>query len=262
MLSDITMMAHERSRDLVLDGNPCHEEALEVAKMAGVDFILNVTLDHCFKTTGVFAGDLELAHAEAAAKVKSYVGVAVDGEYDIVVTHAGYVGINHYQAAKSAVAALGALKKDGHLIIIADNKDQAGPVGSLAYRTCLQILALIGPEAFDRIVASKDWTFIPEQWQVQEWAKVFKRIPMRNFVYFAPQLDGRHWSGLPGVDGASFLDSARLAQPRFADAAEVVERGIAAIVEASKQRGEPEPRIAYLSDGPYGIPFRRGSPCL
>ena len=61
--------------------------------------------------------------------MKSYVGVPVDGKYDIVVTHAGYVGINHYQAAKTAVAAQGALKEGGHLIVVADNTD-ARPIPS------------------------------------------------------------------------------------------------------------------------------------
>ncbi|MGA2547350.1 MAG: nickel-dependent lactate racemase [Rectinemataceae bacterium] len=255
------MMAHEKSRDLVLDGNPCHEEALEVAKMAGVDFIVNVTLDHSFRTTGVFAGDLEEAHAAAVAKVKSYVSVGVDGEYDIVVTHAGYVGINHYQAAKAAVAATGALKTGGHLVLIADNTDGANPVGSLAYRTCLQLLTVVGAEAFDRLLLSDAWTFIPEQWQVQKWAEVFKRIPMGNFIYFAPQLDERHWSGLPGIDGAAFVEPERRGRLSLSDAADVVERALSSIIARSGVEGRPEPRIAYLADGPYGIPFNRGAPC-
>ena len=44
-----------------LEGNPVHQQMLEAAKMAGVDFIVNVaTGDH--RITGVFAGDLEEAH--------------------------------------------------------------------------------------------------------------------------------------------------------------------------------------------------------
>ena len=35
------VLASPLARDLVLDGNPCHEEALEVAKKAGVDYIIN-----------------------------------------------------------------------------------------------------------------------------------------------------------------------------------------------------------------------------
>ncbi|MBN2244522.1 MAG: DUF2088 domain-containing protein, partial [Candidatus Aminicenantes bacterium] len=41
------------SRDLVLDNNPVHEEALNVARMAGCDMIVNVTLDPEYNLTGV-----------------------------------------------------------------------------------------------------------------------------------------------------------------------------------------------------------------
>ena len=51
--------------NLILEGNPCHEEAIEVAKTVGVDFIVNVTLDKDMRITGVFAGDLEEAHMKA-----------------------------------------------------------------------------------------------------------------------------------------------------------------------------------------------------
>ncbi|MBL7007201.1 MAG: DUF2088 domain-containing protein, partial [Spirochaetia bacterium] len=59
------MLDHPKSTDLVLAGNPCHEEALEVARAAGADFMINVTLDSSFAVSGVFAGELEAAHAAA-----------------------------------------------------------------------------------------------------------------------------------------------------------------------------------------------------
>ena len=114
------LMDDENSRDLVIEGNPVHEESLEVAKMAGVDFIVNVTLDHSFHVTGVFSGDLEKAHLAAVEHIRKDVEVAIPYQADVVITHAGFVGINHYQAAKCGVASLGALKKDGYLITIAN----------------------------------------------------------------------------------------------------------------------------------------------
>jgi len=249
-------MAHPKASDLVFSGNPCHEEALEVANMAGADFILNVTLDHNFQITGVFAGDLEKAHEAAVSKIKSYVGIEVDGEYDVVVTHAGYVGINHYQAAKAAVAGHRMIREGGHLILVADNTDKVNPIGSLAYRTCLQLMMLVGAEGFERLLLSDSWTFIPDQWQVQQWCKVFKRLPMDHFVYFAPQLDARHWASLPGRNGAMFLDERIRERPSLGDVPVVIERAIASIVAGSVGG---KFRIACLTDGPYGIPFVRGA---
>jgi len=249
-------MAHPEARDLNLKGNPVHEESLEFAKKAGVDFIVNVTLNHSFKLTGVFAGDLEAAHEAAVAKVKSYVGIPVQGEYDIVVSHAGFVGINHYQVAKVGVASLGALKKGGHLIIVADNKDSGNAIGSMQYRMTLQLLKLVGPEAFTRVIKSPDWTFIPEQWQTQMWTKLFSRIPLGHFHYFAPQLDDRHWADLPGIDGRKYLSADRKAAPKLEYAKDFVAGAIKAAIESYPEAERGKLRIAYLSDGPYGIPYR------
>ena len=44
--------------NLVLDGNPCHEEAIEVAQTVGVDFIINVNLNKDLRLSRVFTGDL------------------------------------------------------------------------------------------------------------------------------------------------------------------------------------------------------------
>jgi len=53
------------ARDLILNGNPVHEEALKIARAAGCDMVVNVTLDSAFKLTGIFVGGLEEAHKKA-----------------------------------------------------------------------------------------------------------------------------------------------------------------------------------------------------
>ncbi|QQO10738.1 nickel-dependent lactate racemase [Breznakiella homolactica] len=248
------MMAHPEARDLVLDGNPCHEESLEVARRAGADFIVNVTLDHSFNITGVFAGELEAAHRAAAEKVRSYVGILLEKQYDIVISHAGFVGVNHYQAAKVGVASIAALKEKGHLIVAADNTDTANPVGSLQYRTVLQLLKLNGPEKFLRMITSADWTFIPEQWQVQMWAKLFSRIPMEHFYYFAPQIDRRYAEIIPGRDGRLLLPADRRDTADLRDIPAFIEAALRAAAETYPPEQRAALSVAYLSDGPYGIP--------
>ncbi len=245
-------LSSPNARDLVLEGNPCHEEALEVAKMAGADFIVNVTLNHEFQLTGVFAGDLVAAHEEAVKRLREYVAIPVDREYDIVVTHAGFVGINHYQAAKAGVVAIPVLKRGGHLVMAARNVDQ-DPVGSPLYRTVLHLLALNGPEAFMRLIKSPDWRFIPEQWQVQMWSKVFEKIPMNHFTYCAPHITASDAAILPGKDGNLLLPPERRYSRSLADAADMVRVAVNGAVEACKARGTA-PSVAFLRDGPYGIP--------
>ncbi|MDI7247194.1 MAG: nickel-dependent lactate racemase [Bacillota bacterium] len=250
-------LSSPNARDLVLDGNPCHEEALEVAKMAGADFIVNVTLSHEFQITGVFAGDLVAAHEEAVKRLREYVAIPIDREYDIVVTHAGFVGINHYQAAKAGVVAIPALKRGGYLVMVARNTDQ-DPVGGPLYRTVLHLLTLNGPEPFMRLIKSPEWRFIPEQWQVQMWSKVFERIPMNHFIYCAPHITARDAAILPGRDGNLLLSPERRYSRSLADVASMVRLAVDEALCDCGRRGVT-PSIAFLRDGPYGIPVPRGS---
>ncbi|MEW5867103.1 MAG: lactate racemase domain-containing protein, partial [Bacillota bacterium] len=249
-------LSSPNARDLALEGNPCHEEALEVAKMAGVDFIVNVTLNSKFEVTGVYAGDLEKAHLKAVEKLSEYVSIPIDREYDVVVTHGGFVGINHYQAAKAAVAAIPALRPGGRLIMAANNVDK-DPVGSPLYRTVLHLLTLNGPEAFMRLITSPEWKFIPEQWEVQMWTRVFAKIPMENFTYCAPHITAKDAAILPGKDGNLLLPAERRYSGSLQDAADMVELAIRDAVRYYNVRGTT-PSIAFLKDGPYGIPVPRG----
>ena len=70
----------------VLDNNPFHEESTEIAKMAGVNFIINVTINKNKEITGVFSGDLEEAFYEGASFCKKFNLVKIKGEADIVIT--------------------------------------------------------------------------------------------------------------------------------------------------------------------------------
>lgn len=246
------MVAAENSRDLQLDGNPCHEEALEVARKAGVDYIVNVTLDTQYKLTGVFAGDLEQAHVQAFEHLKSYVTIPLRQTYDLVVTHAGFVGINHYQAIKAALVAMPAVKDGGNLILAAANTDR-DPVGSQRYRTLLHLLKMIGAEKYLRLIFSPDWAFIPDQWEVQEWAKLFLTVPVDHFIYYSPYLSEQDYAMIPGVNGNDFLPPETRYARSIENVADVVERSLSEACENLKRNGKTSPTIAFLADGPYGI---------
>lgn len=247
------MLASPQARDLVLDDNPCHEEALEVARKAGVDYIVNVTLDQQFSLTGIFTGDLESAHQRAVERIREYVAIPLKQEYDIIVTHAGFVGINHYQAAKVGVVSVPALKKNGRLIIAANTTDQ-DQVGSPCYRTTLHLLKLIGAEGFKRLLLSPDWTFIPDQWQVQMWARLLEKIPQENLIYFSPTMSASDYKVLPCLDGNSYLPVEKRYHGALTTISEVVEAAVAKEVNRIKDTEKREATIAYLADGPYGIP--------
>jgi len=222
------MLASPKSSDLIIDDNPCHQEALEIAKKAGADYILNVTLDQDFKTTGVFAGDLEKAHKQAVNKIKKNVAIPIEKEYDVVITHAGFVGINHYQGAKAAVVAIPALKPNGKLIMIANNNDK-DLIGSEKYKTVLHLLKIIGAKQFNHLILSPDWTFIPDQWQVQMWTRLFFKIPPENFIYYSPRLSFNDYKIIPGIDGNMFLPANKRYKGTLKDISQIIESVIGKI---------------------------------
>lgn len=240
------MMADARAASLQLESNPCQEEAMEVATRAGVDFIVNVTIGRDRQLTGVFAGTLEQAHRAAAARVMTESIIPIPGEYDVVVTHAGFVGINHYQAAKAAVEASRAVRAGGTLILAANNTDR-NPVGGPHYSRLLPLLSELGIDELERRLLSADWTFVPEQWELQMWGRALRKLgnPER-LVYCSPQLTGAAFRGLPGRDGGAGLTGTLTGR----DLAE-------AMVQQSLDRAlkaQPQSSVAVLVDGPYGVP--------
>ncbi|MDA3958663.1 lactate racemase domain-containing protein [Oceanispirochaeta sp.] len=240
------------SDDLILENNPCHEEALDVASTVGADFIFNVTLNHNYDVTGFFAGDMVKAHLAAYEKVKDSVGIVNSGPYDIVVTHAGFVGKNHYQAAKTGTAAMPLMNKDSYLILGADCIDR-DPIGKDTYRQVLPYLKGKSTEAFINILKSPDWTFVPDQWQVQMWSKLFKIIPQDHFIYYAPQIDEQDYEILSGVNGNEYLPDENKYKTLDSNIPLFLQLSLTTLIAKLKKEGRENIRIAWMSDGPYGI---------
>jgi lactate racemase len=150
--------------------------------MAGVDFAVNVTINADGKITGIFCGELEKSHLAAVNFLKLYATGKINKLYDVVITQSGHVGVNHYQCAKAALEATRAIKRDGRLIILADLTDP-DPIGGENYKKVLGVMKRLGVNGFLEHILSKDWIFIPEQWQVQMWAKVFERLKTPENLY-------------------------------------------------------------------------------
>lgn len=249
------VLADPRSADLVTVGNPCHALSLEIARMAPADFILNVTARQDGTVVGVFAGGMEPAHEAAMRHLRGFAGIPISERYDVIITHAGKVGVNHYQAGKAAVVAAKAVKKGGRIILVADTVDP-DPVGSNQYRALLVLLKEIGHAAFMRLITSPDWSFVPDQWQVQMWAKVFEMVPPSNLFYFSPQTALSDYARLPCRPPASWCAAGMATLGAEAQVAEFVRRALeTALAElTSAGSGGAVPTVAFLPAGPYGIP--------
>ena len=106
----------------ITEGNPLWMEAREAAKLAGRVFMLNVALNRDKRITGVFAGDLDEAHAVGCEYVKSHAMAPVDRPFDLVITgNSGYpLDLNMYQAVKGMSAAAQVTEPGGTIIVAAD----------------------------------------------------------------------------------------------------------------------------------------------
>jgi hypothetical protein len=251
ILHGAKILASSKASDLILDGNPVHEEALTVAKMAGCDMIVNVTLDSEYRLTGVFVGDMETAHREAVKMLISYAAIPVKNRYDLVVTHAGFAGINHYQAAKGALIAASLIKPNGVCILAASHPDR-DPIGRSNYKAMMKLLGKQGSQKFLETIMDSSWTFVPDQWEAQMWTRLFTLIPPENLIYCTLDIQEEDFSWLPGTD-------ARTLAPLAETLPMLVDISLSKTIEGLRSSLRREPQIAVLPDGPYGIPLSQTS---
>lgn len=242
----------ETATNLVFAGNPCHEEALAVAKTAGVDFTVTATLDPHLRLTGVYAGDLERVFEEAVKKIKSYVEIPVPQPFDLVLTHGGYVGRNHYQLAKAAVGALPAVRKGGVIIVAADNRD-AEPIGGPEYKTLIHLLKMQGPDGYVEVLRSPTWKFTKDQWEPEVWGRVLRKVGEEGLVYCSADIPPGDFAILPGVSGYDFLTAGGKRKSRAKKVEEMVQNALLYFYRRHAETGSA-PRVAFIREGPYAVP--------
>jgi nickel-dependent lactate racemase len=116
------MLLHANARTGNLEDNPVHRDMTEAARLAKVDFIVNVVENKKGEIVKAFAGDLEQAFLEAVKLVDEMYRVTVDRRADIIVVSSGGhpADINLYQAYKALDNALDAVKRGGVIILVAE----------------------------------------------------------------------------------------------------------------------------------------------
>jgi len=238
--------------NLVLEGNPCHEESLEVAETVGVDFVVNVTLDKAMRLTRVFAGDLVDAHMEAFKMIKAYAEVHLETQFDIVITHGGYVGRDHYQTAKAGVGAIPAVKEGGVIIIAANNRD-IEPIGSIEYRTLSHLLKLQGPDGYLDLLKHPQWRFTKDQWEPEVWGKPLRVVGDEGLIYCSGEIPKDDYPILPGTSGYEFLPGKSEEMSNLERARAMVQNALIYSVYQLRMRNI-EPSVCYIREGPYAIP--------
>ncbi len=112
--------ANARSGNLV--DNPVHVDMTEAARLAKVDFIVNVVANRKGEVVKAFAGDLDAAFLEAVKLYDKMYKITVDRRADIiVVSPGGYPSdISLYEAYKGLDNSIDAVKRGGVIILVAE----------------------------------------------------------------------------------------------------------------------------------------------
>jgi len=226
-------LADPRADNGCLEGNPCHDIALKIARSVGLDLLLNVAITRDRRLAAVWAGDLVAAHAAACRQVAEWVTAEISGPFDLVVTCGGGFPLDatFYQTVKGMVTAMPALGETSTLLQVSECAEQ---LGSAVYTELMLGYDNDWRRFLADIEADQDHTHL-DQWEYQMQARVLDRIGLDRLWLASdgiPQEMQRHLSvtPLPG-DG----DARSRAQA-------AIDRYVAA---------HPEARIAVIPEGPY-----------
>lgn len=218
-------LEHPKADYGILDGNPVHEENTAIAHMAGLDFIVNVTLDKDRNLTSIVAGEMQAAFLEGVDVARRAARAEVDEPCDVVVTSgAGYpLDTTFYQSIKGLTGVLPIVKEGGTIIIAAG---LAEGIGSPEFESLLRDHATL--EGFMQKILGKDY-FVMDQWQLEEMAKVCRKAEVTYVT-----------DGLPHENLEDF----------FVKTADSVE----AAIETALEKHGRNARIAVIPKGPYVLP--------
>jgi nickel-dependent lactate racemase len=222
-------LEHPRADCGLLEGNPVHEENTRIARLAGCDFIANVTIDSQRRVTSVVAGEMEQAWLEGVRFMEGIVTATVREPVDVVVTSsAGYpLDTTFYQAVKGLTGCLPIVKRGGTIILAASLSEG---IGSPEFQSLFRETPSL--EVFMERILGKDY-FVMDQWQLEELAKVRRKARVKVVS------DGLS----PEVLASCFVEPVPSVE--------------SALAESLAEYG-PEARVAVIPKGPYVLPVLAG----
>ena len=204
-----------------IEGNPLHAELLEIAAMAGHDFILDVTMTRERDISGVFAGCPVNAHAAGVRFLREHSMERLPEAADAVITSAaGYpLDLTFYQTIKGITAAEHIVKPRGPILLLGEC---AEGIGSPEFAEKLRAYA--GPENYLRAIA--DTPVVPDRWQLEKLALTERN---HKVFFYTP--------------GAQKEELGALADQSYSS----VEAAIAALLAALPK----DARVVLIPEGPY-----------
>ncbi|MFX0012131.1 MAG: nickel-dependent lactate racemase [Candidatus Hermodarchaeota archaeon] len=157
--------------------NPLATQSAKIAKMAGIDFTVNVCINETHEITQVAAGDVNAVHKKLVDFQSTHVFKEIPKPYDIVICgNGGYpLDLNLYQAVKSMAIGEIAVKPGGTIISVNECREGVG-LGQDKFKELL-FSGKTPNEIYNKILSKE--IVVPDQWEIQ----VLTRILMKAEVY-------------------------------------------------------------------------------
>jgi len=219
----------------ILENNPCHEMALNIATKIGVDFSINITLDKEKNITGIFCGDIVKAHLSGIEEVKRISNLKLGHAVDIVITSGGGYPLDatFYQSIKGIVSVLPLVAESGTIVIAAGCKEG---IGSKEFKELL--FKYNGNyEGFIRDIINST-EVKRDQWQYEMLCRVLKKVGIEGVIFCTANIDARILKHLSVTPSYNFSDSLK---PET-----ILEDSLNNVLQKYNS-----PKIAIVPEGPY-----------
>jgi nickel-dependent lactate racemase len=213
----------------ILEGNPLHEEQLEIVKRIGGALAVNTVVDEFRRPCFLNFGEITKSHKAAVDFMKTYAEVNLPKRFRTVITSsAGYpLDKTYYQTVKGMVGAMDILEPGGDLFIVSECSEG---MGSGDYVEAQKRLLALGPDKFLEELRPKSHAAVDE-WETEMQLKAMRIGTIR--FYSSSLCPGD--MELTGVESFSELG-------RFSDA----------IRQSVERSGDLS--VAVIPEGPYVVP--------
>jgi lactate racemase len=220
------ILEHEKSANCVIEGNPLHEEQIEIVRKIGGIVALNVVIDENRNIGFANFGEVDASHREAVAFMRKHAEVILPRRFKtIVTTSAGYpLDRTYYQTVKGMVGVVDILEPGGTIIIASECSEG---MGSPEFVAAQRLLCEVGPDRFMSILNDRDKALIDE-WQTE---MLVKALRVGNVKLYTTGLGKESYPDVC-VDPVSSVEEA--------------------VAESVRTHGDPD--IAIVPEGPYIIP--------
>jgi nickel-dependent lactate racemase len=211
-----------------LEGNPLHEDQLEIVSMVGDIFAVNVIIDEQRDVVFVNAGEVIQSHLEAVAFARTICEVELSRQFSTILTSAGGFPLDktYYQTVKGMVSPLDILKPGGSIIIASECSER---MGSDNFLESQRWLAESDPQSFIQRISDPGHKTLIDQWETE---KLVESLKKGEVYLYSGSLTEADWA-LTCVHRARSLEQA--------------------VRDSVAQSGDPH--VAVILEGPYVIPL-------